>query len=70
MAMRVGTARRGHLLARWRGALTDDFRVTHMAETLGMRVHFVPRCMLVTPTSGGFLGLASFVRRQYLIVRI
>ena len=61
MAMRVGTARKGDLAARWRGALTDDFPVTHMAEALGMRVHFVPRCMLVTPTSGNFTGLANFV---------
>jgi cellulose synthase/poly-beta-1,6-N-acetylglucosamine synthase-like glycosyltransferase len=62
MAMRVGTARRGNLFARWRTALTDDFPVTHMAEGLSMRVHFVPRCMLVTPTSGDLTELASFIR--------
>ena len=70
MAMRAGTARKGDLLARWRGALTDDRPVTHMAEALGMRVHFVPSCMMVSPTSGGFMELASFVRRQYIIVRV
>ncbi len=70
MAMRVGTARKGNLVARWRGAITDDYPATHMAESLGMRVHFVPRCMLVTPTSGGILELARFARRQYLITRI
>lgn len=70
MAMRVSTARKGNLFTRWRGALTDDFPVTHMAEALRMRVHFVPSCMMVTPTSGDFLRLASFVRRQYLIVRV
>ena len=70
MAMRVGTARKGDLFARWRGAITDDCPLTHMAEALDMRVHFVPRCMLVTPTSGDFLGLASFVRRQYVIFRV
>jgi ceramide glucosyltransferase len=70
MAMRVGTARKGDLVARWRGALTDDFPVTRMAEALGMRVHFVPRCMLVTPTGGNFTEVARFVRRQYVIVRV
>ena len=70
MAMRVATARKGDLRARWRGALTDDLPVTQMAKALGKRVHFVPRCMMITPISGNLTTLASFVRRQYLIVRV
>jgi hypothetical protein len=70
MAMRVDTARRGDLTGRLRGALTDDYPVTHMAHALGRRVYFSPK--LIVPSTIDLNGsqLANFAYRQYVLTRV
>ena len=70
MAMRVATARRGDLMGRLRGALTDDFPVTRMCRQLKLRVYFVASCLLPTPVTMGLGDLVNFIHRQFLITRV
>ncbi len=70
MAMRVGTARRGDLIRRLEGALSDDFTVSSMCRDLRLRIYFVPSCLVATEASYGLGSLVSFGRRQYLATRV
>ncbi len=70
MAIRVSTARRANLCERWREVLTDDYPMTAMARDLGMRVEFVPNCLVKTPISFTCSEFFRFARRQYMITRV
>jgi len=41
-----------------------------MCRELGLKIRFVPQCLVPTPTSLGFAGLWNFGHRQYLITRV
>ena len=70
MAMRVSTARKGDLIGRLVGALTDDYPITKMCRDLGMIVRYVPRCLAATPVDFSLRSFWTFARRQYVITRI
>lgn len=70
MAMRVQTARQGQLLERLKGALSDDYQVSAMCQDLGLRIYFVPRCLVAGPVALSFAELLNFGYRQHVITRI
>lgn len=70
MAIRVETARRGKLRQWLSKSLTDDLQFTRMCHSLGLRVRFVPQCLVVTPVALDFPALWEFARRQYLLARV
>jgi ceramide glucosyltransferase len=70
MALTVGAARQGQLIARLRGALTDDYQFSKLCRDLGRRIHFVPGALVPTPVDFSRASLVNFVHRQYLITRI
>ena len=70
MALRVQTATDGDLIGRWRGALSDDYQVSTMCRALGLRIYFVPRCLVASPVAFRFADLWNFTCRQYVITRI
>lgn len=70
MAVRVETARRGDLIGTWRNALTDDFSISEMARRLGLRVYFVPHCLVAAPVDFTLGSLVNFGHRQYLLARV
>jgi len=73
MAIRVGTARRGDLVKRLTGALTDDYPMWRLCRDLGLNVSFVPQCLVATAAKFslfGESGLINFAHRQYLITRV
>ena len=70
MGILVSTARRANLCEWWREVLTDDYPMTAMARDLGMRVEFVPNCLVKTPISFTGPAFFRFARRQYMITRV
>lgn len=70
MAMRVETARRGNLLERFEGALTDDYQVTRLCRDLRLRIVFTPEALIASPTDLDRAAFFNFAYRQYLLVRI
>jgi len=70
MALRVETARRGRLLGRLDGALTDDYPMTRMCRELGLEVYFARPCLVLSPAAFTFRSLWNFGHRQYLITRV
>jgi len=70
MAVLADTAKRGDLRGWLTGALCDDYQFSRMSRGLGLRVYFVPRCMVATPVSFGFSTMVNFAHRQYLLTRV
>ncbi len=70
MAIRRETANRGELISYWTGAISDDYQITRMCRVLGMRIYFVPACLVASPASFSCRSLLEFGRRQYIITRV
>lgn len=70
MAIAVRVARRADLPGYLARAVTDDYQVTRLCRDVGMRIAFVPRCLVPSPVAFDMVGFFEFVRRQYLITRV
>ena len=70
MAIRADIARQGRLRDRLAGALCDDYQFTRLSRDLGLRVYFVPQCLVATPVSFDCRGMFNFGHRQYLLTRV
>ncbi|MBI1336029.1 MAG: glycosyltransferase [Phycisphaera sp.] len=70
MALRCQTLRKGGLVGYWTGAISDDFQLSRMCRSLGLRVYFVPECLVPATVDVTFKSLWAFARRQYLITRV
>ncbi len=69
-AMRAATFRRLGLPDAWTGTLNDDLVVSRLVHRAGLKVAYDPHCLVTSTADVNFLGLAEFVRRQYLQVRV
>lgn len=70
MAVRVADFRRLNLPQLWRNTLSDDLSLTRAVKDAGMRVTFVPGCLVASFESTTWRGLCEFARRQFLITRV
>ena len=70
MAVRSDIAIRGRLRDRLTGALCDDYQFSRMSRDLGLRVYFMPWCLVATPVDFDLKGLINFAHRQYLLTRV
>jgi hypothetical protein len=58
------------LRGKLQGALCDDYQFTRLCSELGLRVYFVPRCLVATPVHYTLGQLVNFGHRQYLLTRV
>lgn len=70
MALLAQTARQGDLRGRLVGALCDDYQFSRMSRDLGLRIYFVPPCLVASPVDFDFKSLVNFAHRQYLLTRV
>jgi len=70
MAIRVDVFRRLDIDKIWSKALSDDLSLSTAAKKVGMKVAFVPACLVATHESTTWGKLYEFIRRQFLITRI
>jgi ceramide glucosyltransferase len=54
----------------WDHAVSDDFAVTHAARAAGMRIVFVPSCLIPSHGRCTWLELLEFTTRQIIITRV
>jgi hypothetical protein len=54
----------------WKGALSDDLAMTHAVRRAGLRVEFVPSCIVGSRGDIGLLELLSWCARQLTITRV
>lgn len=70
MAIRVDVFRRLGLDKLWQTTLSDDLSLSCAVKRAGMRVIFVPACLVASHESTGWRELFEFGRRQFLITRV
>jgi len=54
----------------WQNAISDDLSLSYAVKKAGMRVVFVPACLVASYQSTTWAKLFEFARRQFLITRI
>jgi cellulose synthase/poly-beta-1,6-N-acetylglucosamine synthase-like glycosyltransferase len=70
MAVRVEVFRRLDLDKIWTNTLSDDLSLSGAVKKVGMKITFVPACLVVSHESVSWRELFEFGRRQFLITRI
>jgi cellulose synthase/poly-beta-1,6-N-acetylglucosamine synthase-like glycosyltransferase len=70
MALRRETFERIDVVSAWRGAVSDDYAVTRAVQRAGLKVHFVPTCLIPSHGRCGFRELLEFTTRQIIITRV
>ena len=69
-AIRRTTFARVHVLAHWRGALSDDFALTRALKGAGLGIRFVPACLTASHEDCTARELCEFTTRQLKITRV
>ena len=70
MAIRVDTFRKIGLDKIWQTAASDDLSLTCAVKKAGLRLAFVPACLVASYESCTFSELFEFARRQFIITRV
>lgn len=70
MAIRVEVFRRLGLDRLWQKTLSDDLSLSCAVKKAGMKVAFVPACLVASHEATGWRELFEFGRRQFLITRV
>jgi cellulose synthase/poly-beta-1,6-N-acetylglucosamine synthase-like glycosyltransferase len=70
MAVRRGTFDRLEILKMWEGALSDDYTLTLAVRRSGMRIVFLPECLIPSYGRCSWSDLLEFTTRQIVITRV
>ncbi len=70
MAIRRDVFQRIGVAEAWKGALSDDYAMTHAVRRAGLRVEFVPSCLVGSRGDVGLRELFSWSARQIAITRV
>jgi ceramide glucosyltransferase len=70
MAIRVEIFRRLGLDTLWQTTLSDDLSLSCAVKKAGMKVAFVPACLVASREATSWRELFEFGRRQFLITRV
>jgi len=69
-AIRLATFKEIGLEEIWQNAISDDLSLSYAVKKAGLRVVFVPACLVASYESTSWAKLFEFARRQFLITRI
>ena len=70
MAIRRETFERGEVLRHWSGSVSDDLGVTRAVKSLGLKIAFVPACVVAQSAHFTFTSAIEFILRQTTITRV
>ena len=69
-AIRRATFDRLNISERWRGTVSDDFRITSVLKEANQPIHFTPNCLVPSVGDSDFKELFEFTTRQIKITRV
>ncbi len=69
-AIRRGVFQQAGVLERWQGALSDDYTLTEAVRGAGLRIVYVPVCLVPSYGECSWGQLMEFTTRQILITRV
>ena len=61
---------RAQIAEAWANAVSDDYALTRAIQNAGLKIVFVPRCLLASYESSSFRSLLEFTTRQVIITRV
>ncbi len=64
------TFHRLKILDAWRGSVSDDYTITRTAQAAGIKIIFVPECLIPSYGDCTFSELLEFTTRQIVITRV
>ena len=64
------TFRRLNIVGAWRGSVSDDYAVTRTAHRAGIKIIFIPECLIPSYGECTFRELLEFTTRQIIITRV
>ena len=70
MAIKVDVFRRIGLEEIWSKALSDDLSLTYAVRKAGLKIVYIPACLVASCVATTWPKLFEFARRQFLITRI
>ena len=70
MAIRQEVFDRARVRDAWRGALSDDYALTHAVRRAGLRVAFVPEVLVGSESSASLGSVLTWAARQISITRV
>lgn len=70
MAMRAQDFKRLKIEQVWRNTLTDDLSLSSAVRSSGLRIEFVPQCLVATHTYTDIAQILEFTTRQIRITRV
>jgi cellulose synthase/poly-beta-1,6-N-acetylglucosamine synthase-like glycosyltransferase len=70
MAVRRSTFGEIRVLDAWHGSVSDDYSITRAAERAGIRIIFVPECLIPSYGECTWRELLEFTTRQITITRV
>lgn len=70
MAIRLDTFRSAGIEDIWQKSLSDDLSLSYAVKKAGMKIVFVPACLVASYEKTTWPGLFEFARRQFLITRV
>ena len=70
LAIRRETFERIGVLQGWQGSVSDDYAITRAVQAAGLKIVFVPRCLIPSYGNCGWADLAEFTTRQMIITRV
>ena len=54
----------------WNGTVSDDLVVSRRVHAAGLKVAYEPHCLVASPALFQWSGIAEFLRRQFLMIRV
>ena len=70
LAIRRETFERIGVLQAWQGSVSDDYAITRASQAAGLKIEFVPRCLIPSYGNCGWTELLEFTTRQMIITRV
>jgi cellulose synthase/poly-beta-1,6-N-acetylglucosamine synthase-like glycosyltransferase len=70
MAVRRETFERARVAEFWKGAVSDDYRLTHALDAAGLGIRFVPGAMVATTGHCSRREFLDWAKRQLIITKV
>ena len=70
MAIRKTTFREAGIAQRWDRAADDDLSLTTAVRALGLKVHFVPQCLVASDGDGSLPEIIEWTNRQLILTKV
>jgi cellulose synthase/poly-beta-1,6-N-acetylglucosamine synthase-like glycosyltransferase len=70
MAIRRETFRAAHVEDYWRGAISDDYRISEAVHKAGLTIAYAPGALVVSADHTGAAEFLGWIRRQMTITRV